>query len=379
MITDPVLASGRLTIDLAALVANWRFLEQKAAAAECAAVVKANAYGCGIEPVVDALTAAGCNTYFVAVPEEGLRVRNTAPQARCFVLNGLFSNAAADYHKAGLIPVLGSVPEFSAWAAYAKSIGTPLPCALQMDSGMTRLGISPTELEKLVANRAITDQLDFKLFITHYACADDIGHPKTYAQREVFLHSTALLPEVPRSAANSAAILQMDGHEFDLVRPGIALYGGEALNDTPNPMRQVAKLEARIVQIRQARTGDTVGYGGAETLKRDSRIAYVSVGYADGYHRAASHYGVPMRAVAPAARAAFNGSVIKGVGRISMDLSAFDVTDIPENSISPGDWIELFGDAIHVDDVAKAAGTIGYELLTGLGHRYARRYVGDDG
>lgn len=379
MTANPDLAGGRLTIDLDALVSNWRHLAACAGDAQCAAVVKANAYGCGIEPVVTALWRAGCRTFFVAVPEEGLRVKSAAPEATCFVLNGLFASAARTYLEAGLTPILGSVPEVKTWADTARAEATALPCALHVDSGMTRLGMTHDELTQVVADDALMRHLDVKLFMTHYACADDIGHDQTARQREAFLKAAALLPGVSRSAANSAADLQKDGHAFELARPGVALYGAEALNNVPNPMQPVVKLEGRIVQIRHAKAGDAVGYGGAEVLTRDSRIAYISVGYADGYHRGASHMGVPMRNVAPPAQAAFKGTRINGIGRISMDLSAFDVTDIPEDQICAGDWIELFGDTVAVDDVARAAGTIGYELLTGLGNRYSRTYVGGDG
>ncbi len=379
MTVNPDLAGGRLTIDLGAIVSNWRLLADRAGAAECAAVVKANAYGCGIEPVVTALSNAGCETFFVAVPQEGIRVKQTMPDVRCFVLNGLFTSAVPIYLAKGLTPILDSLPEIETWVEAAKEQGNPLPCAVHMDSGMTRLGLTLKELESVVSNPGIITNLDVQLLMTHYACADDIGHAQTEQQREVFLSGAALLPGVPRSAANSAAILQQKDHEFELVRPGVAIYGGEALNDTPNPMQQVVKLEGRIVQIRTAKAGDAVGYGGAEVLSRDSRVAYISVGYADGYHRGASQKGVAMRQVAPPAQAAFNRTIINGVGRISMDLCAFDVTDIPETEIAAGDWIELFGDVIHVDDVAKASGTIGYELLTGLGNRYSRIYVGSDG
>ncbi len=372
----PDLAGGRLTIDLGALVDNWRNLDNLAGSAECSAVVKANTYGCGIAPVTAALANAGCKTFFVALPEEGIQVKDTAPDARCFVLNGLFADAAPHYLKHNLIPILGSVPEVVAWAAFANQQGAPLPCALHMDSGMTRLGMSPAELAHVTKTPSLTDHIDIRLFMTHYACADDIGHPQTIAQRNAFMEVATSFPGVPCSAANSAAILQNDGHAFDLVRPGIALYGGEALNDVPNPMKPVATLEARIIQIRSANTGDAVGYGAAEVLQRDTRIAYVATGYADGYHRAASNQGVPMRDVASPAKAAFKGTIINGIGRISMDMCGFDVTDVPENGIAAGDWIELFGDTIALDDVARAAGTIGYEMLTGLGARYQRSYVG---
>jgi len=376
MSIDPDLAGGRLTIDLGALARNWTLLDERAGNADCGAVVKADGYGCGIEHVVPALAKAGCKTFFVAVPEEGRKLRSVASDNDCYILNGLFPKAAKFVIENRLRPVLGSLNQVELWAEASREAGRPLPCAIQMDSGMTRLGLSFEELEQLVADTDLMALLDIKLFMTHYACADDIGHPKTETQRELFKQASQLLPNVPRSAANSAADLQDAGHAFDLARPGIALYGGEALNNIDNPVEPVVTLEGRINQIRIAKAGDAVGYGAAETLKRSSRIAYLSVGYADGYHRATSNMGVPMRAVSQPASAAFKGYILKGVGRVSMDVCAFDMTDIPPDEIAEGDWVELFGKTIPVDDVARAAGTIGYELLTGLGHRYSRTYVG---
>ena len=377
----PELAGGRLSIDLGALVSNWKLLAKYAGHAECSAVVKANAYGCGIEPVVEELFNAGCRTFFVALPEEGIRVKTTAPDARCFVLNGLFNDAAPYYLEHGLTPILGSLEEVVTWTALAKTQKQSLPCAIQMDTGMTRLGMSKREIERLITTDHWMNAIDPQLFMTHYACADDVGHPKTEHQREAFIQGSYLLPGTPRSAANSAAILQAafsqaEGHQFDLVRPGIALYGGEALNNVANPMKTVVTLEGRIIRIRLVKAGETVGYGASETLKKDCRIAYISVGYADGYHRGASNMGVPMRALSGATQAAFKGQTINGVGRISMDISAFDVSDFNENEIAAGDWIELFGNTVALDDAARAAGTIGYELLTAMDARLNRIYIG---
>ena len=375
MSIDPDLAGGRLTINLGALARNWKLLNKNAGDAECGAVVKADGYGCGIERTVPALINAGCKTFFVAVPDEGQALRSAAPDQDCYVLNGLFPNAAKFLIQNQLRPVLGSLNQVRLWVQASKAAECPLPCAIQIDSGMNRLGLSVNELRQLVADDSLTARLDIKLLMTHYACADDIDHPKTETQREVFRQASELLPNVPRSAANSAANIQANDHTFDLTRPGIALYGGEALNNVDNPMEPVVTLEGRINQIRTVKSGEAVGYGATQTLTRNSRIAYLSVGYADGYLRASSNMGVPMRAMAPAARAAFKGYILNGVGRISMDLCAFDVTDIPLNEIAEGDWIELFGKTIPIDGVARAAGTIGYELLTSLGHRYARTYV----
>ncbi|MDD9910963.1 MAG: alanine racemase [Ahrensia sp.] len=374
MTTDADLAGGRLTIDLGALQRNWGKLRDRSGAAECGAVVKADAYGCGIEQVVPALEKAGCRTFFVAVPQEGISLRAVAPEPACYILNGLFPKAAKALIENRLRPVLGSMNQLHLWADAARIHGAPLPCALHVDTGMNRLGLSLEELRDAVADQDLMAQLDVQLLMTHFACADDVDHPKTDVQRAVFDMAADMLPGVPRSAANSAASLQ--GFGYDLARPGVAMYGGEALNDVDNAMEVVVTLEGRINQIRTVKKGETVGYGATETMIRESRIAYLSLGYADGYHRAASHMGVPMREVAAPARAAYKGQRLKGVGRISMDLCAFDVTDVPPNEIAEGDWIELFGPNIAVDDVARAAGTIGYELLTGMGRRYSRRYVG---
>lgn len=369
------LAGSRITVDLNALVANWRVLRDRGNGAAAGAVVKANAYGCGIEPVVEVLQAAGCHTFFVAVGEEGLRVKAVAPDARCFVLNGLFPDAAPILADAELTPVLGASDQAQWWVDEAKRRGTRLPCALHLDTGMERLGFDLLGLKSLINDPALMAHLDVQLLMTHFACADDVGHAKTALQMERIRQASALLPDVPVSCANSAANLQMDGLEGALTRPGIALYGGEALNDVENPMQTVVTLEGRICQIRNAKAGEAVGYGASETLTRDTRLAYVSVGYADGYLRSGSNSGVPMRFVAPGAKAAINGTVLNGVGRISMDLAAFDVTDLPPDGVKAGDWIELFGPTIPVDDVARAAGTIGYELLTGLSRRAHRVYL----
>jgi len=369
------LAGSRITVDLDALVSNWRLLRDRGNGASAGAVVKANAYGCGIEQVVEALSGAGCETFFVAVGEEGLRVRAVAPDARCFVLNGLFPDAAPILAEAGLIPVLGGADQLAFWSQEAERIGRTLPCALHLDTGMERLGFDLLGLKSVINETARMVHLDVQLLMTHFACADDVGHAKTTLQMERLRQASALLPDVPLSCANSAATLQMDGLEGALIRPGVALYGAEALNDVANPMRPVVTLEGRVCQLRTAKAGEAVGYGATETLKRDTKLAYVSVGYADGYLRAASNSGVPMRFVAPGAKAAFQGAELDGVGRISMDLAAFDVTDLPPQSIKTGDWIELFGPSVPVDDVARAAGTIGYELLTGLSRRAHRVYL----
>ena len=358
------LAGGRLRIDLAALAANWRALAKRAAPAECAAVVKADAYGLGIERAVPALVAAGCRTFFVALPGEGVRVRAAAPGAAVYVLNGLFADGLDALRRHRLRPVLGTMEDVRRLADSA-----PMPAALHIDTGMTRLGLSVAEAERL-AGDPLRDRLDLRVVMTHFACADERGHPMTDRQREAFRHVANLFPGVPRSVGNSAATLVAGGNGMDLVRPGVALYGAEAVDDPP--LQTVVTLEGRIVQLREAAAGETVGYGATRTLARPSRVAIVSVGYADGFPRAAGD-GVPLRAVVPKAHGWLCGRTVPIVGRVSMDLTAYDVTDVAD--AREGDWLEMFGPHVPVDDVARAAGTIGYELLTGLSRRVARTYI----
>ncbi len=363
---------GRLTIDLVALAENWRFLAAQAATAECAAAVKGDGYGLGLEQTVATLSAVGCRTFFVALPEEGVRARAIAPDATIHVLNGLFEDALALYHAHRLIPVLGSMTELRLWADEALKLGEKLPATLHVDTGMNRMGLRVEEALALGVSPGPLEALDLQLVISHLACADSPGHPLTALQLERFRRVAAVFPHVRKSLANSAGILTGPEFHFDLVRPGIALYGGRALAGQPNPMRTVATLEGRIMLVRNVPRGETVGYGAAEICTRDSRIAILSIGYADGFHRAAGG-----TTATPGARAAIEGHPVRLFGRISMDLLAIDVTDLPHGLGERGQWVELFGPRIPVDEVAAHGGTIGYELLTGLGHRYGRRYLGD--
>lgn len=363
---DESLAGGRLTIDLGALVANWRALRDRAAPAECAAVVKADAYGLGIEHVVPALARAGCRTFFVALPAEGVRARAVAPDATIYVLNGLQGlHHDTFWHEHALQPVVGTEAELD----HVQLAG--IDCALHIDTGMTRLGLRVDEARQLAMSRA-RESINITLLMTHFACADDRDHPMTHRQREEFDRIADRFPGVPRSFSNSAATLdRMSGHH--LARPGVAIYGAEALNGEA-ALAPVVTLEGRVATVREARRGETVGYGGTATLTHDSRIAVVSVGYADGYPRAASGSGVPMRYVNGGAQGFVHERFVPVIGRVSMDLTAFDVTDVPD--VEEGDWIEMFGPHVMIDDVARAAGTIGYELLTSLGNRFARTYIG---
>lgn len=359
--------SGVLTIDLSALMENWRTLAARVAPAECAAVVKANAYGLGIERAAPALWAAGARTFFVALLDEGVTLRALLPEAQIYVLSGLLPGTGADFVAPRLRPVLGSLPEIADWARLCAARGTNLPAAVHVDTGMNRLGLSLEEAFALVERGA---GFTPALIMTHLACADTPGHPLTALQRERFAKVAAAFPGVPASLANSAGCLGGRDLHFDLARPGIALYGGVAVAGTP-ALKPVVRLEVPVIQVRDGLPGDSVGYGAAQRLTRRSRIAVLSFGYADGFFRAfGSADGKP------GADAIIAGRRCPLVGRVSMDLTAVDVTDLPEGAVARGDMAVILGAGIGVDELAAHGGTIGYEVLTSLGRRYRRVYVG---
>ena len=378
---DPRIAGGRLTVDLDALAENYRLLQRRAGPARAAGVVKANAYGLGATRVGKALWNAGCRTFFVALPQEGIELRAALPDADIYVLNGTFGPEAAPAFAAHrLMPVIGSPADISSWEAFGWNDGaSPRPCAIHVDTGMNRLGLTPDEALAFAADNALTGALTPRLLMSHLACGDDAGHPLNRRQLESFQAVRAAFDGIESSLSNSAGIFLGPDFAFDLVRPGIALYGGQPCNGGENPMRAVATLEARVVQVRRARSGDTASYGAHGRLSRDSVIAIVSVGYADGYHRSSSFAGVPLRQSVLAGGHGFvHGKRVPVLGRVTMDLTLFDVTDLGPEGVAVGDWIELMGPNISVDEAATAAGTISYEMLTSLGRRYQRRYVGGE-
>ena len=367
---EPELAGGILTIDLAALTDNWRYLKAQASDAECAAVVKADAYGLGMAPVARALWAAGCRTFFVALPHEGERLRRILREAVIYVLDGLLAGTARFYHEHGLRPVLSSLPEVREWAAFCREVEMRLPAALRVDTGMNRLGLTEEEVRQLAADRESLGACRIVLVMSHLACADEPGNPMNTRQRERFEALRALLPPATASLANSAGTLMGAAFHYSLVRPGIALYGGNPFTGRPNPMKPVVSLYAPVLQVRRLRKGESVGYGATWRAERPSRIAVLGLGYADGYLRALSW---PARD--GPAQVVIGGQYAPVVGRVSMDSICVDVTDVPEELAERGVRAEIIGPHLSVDELSKWAGTIPYEILTSLGHRYTRLYV----
>ena len=364
---QPKEAGGLLTIDLDAIVANWRIMKDRSGDAETAAVVKADAYGCGISPVAEALAGAGCRTFFVAHPFEGRSARTVAPEAAIYVLNGLPLGTAETFAAADLRPVLGSLEELGEWRAFAKANGWQGGAALHIDTGINRLGLSVEEAIALAQGTAAARD-GITLLMSHLACAETPAHPLNAKQLGLFLEMRALFLGIPGSLANSSGIFLGPDALHDLVRPGVALYGANPTPGHMNPMHPVVTLEGRIVQVREIASGDSVGYGATWIAARNSRIAIVSIGYADGLLRSASSSGRE-----PRAEVGFGDKRCPVVGRISMDLFAVDVTDA-HRVPARGDWVSLLDENFGVDELAAHAGTIGYEILTSLGHRYHRIY-----
>lgn len=363
--TGPAFAPALLTIDLDALAWNWRFLADKAAPAKAAAVVKANGYGLGSTPVVTALSQAGCRLFFTAHLSEAIAVRAALPDPtiEVGVLNGLMAGEEDAYPQHNLFPVLNDLSQVDRWAAYCRAHGVR-PAAVQVDSGMSRLGLPTAEAEALAGDPSRMDGFDCRYLMSHMACADEPSHPLNVQQRDRF---AALVSRIPHQfamlSASSASFLGPEWR-FDYIRPGVALYGGRPDAVGPNPLRQVIKLEGKIVQIQDVDAPQTVGYGAGHKVEGPGRIATIGVGYADGY----------LRSLSNKATAVLHGVTVPLVGRVSMDVTTFDISAVPDAKV--GDMLELIGPSHTIDDLADQAGTIGYEILTSLGNRYARRFVG---
>jgi alanine racemase len=363
-------AGGILTVDLSALEANYKTLRSASVPAECAAVVKADGYGLGLEPVAGQLMQAGCNTFFVADLAEGKRLRKAVPRATIYILNGLPQETGQVFADHNLRPVIGSSAELAEWDAFCSGAKWDGGFALHVDTGMNRLGVSVEEAAA-IAPRIDTENHGIKLIMSHFVASQFVESPRNEEQMLSFRNVRALFRGVPASIANSSGIFLGGSAHLDLVRPGAALFGINPTPSKPNPMKPVIELKVRIVKLRDVAFGETVGYDATWTARRPSRIAIATMGYADGFFRSAG--GNDQR---PGGSLIVSGKPCPIVGRISMDLIALDVTDLPPGSIKRGDFATVIGDGRDVDAAGEMLGTIGYEVLTGLGRRYARVYKG---
>jgi alanine racemase len=364
----PPAPAARFSVSLGALGDNYRTLVRRAAPAAVAPVVKANAYGIGLEPVVKTLAAQGADMFFVARLEEGFALRALLPRVRIFVLDGLRAGAAAAHDSYRLTPVLNTLEEIAEWGAHAREKRVTLDAALHVDTGMNRSGLTHDEAALLAdeARRRLSG-IRVALIMSHLASADEPGSKKNRVQLERFLAALDRLPPAPASLAATAGIDLGREYLFDIVRPGLGLYGGNPQPGRANPYARVVSLTARALQLRDVAKGDTVGYGGGFTAHRPTVLAVVPLGYADGLHRAMGVHGY----------AAAGGMRVPFAGRISMDLVMLDVTDVPASERVPGMEIEFLGDTISLEDAAFAGGTINHEILTSLSPRATRVYLED--
>lgn len=362
---DTALTGGEIIVDLGALVENYNQLKSQAAPADVAAVVKADAYGLGTSVVVKALLGAGCDRFFVAHLDEALAVRAVTSEAEVYVLNGLWAGAEATAIAADIIPVLNSLDQLLRWRKAAQSQGRKLPAVLQIDTGMARLGLPAEEIAEVVDDPGLLSDYDLRYVMSHFACADDRRSPVTADQALAFERLVSQLPSAPRSIANSAACLSQAHRPGDLVRAGLALYGGAPFSEGPNPMRPVLRVRARVVQIRRVPEGAGIGYGHTYHAQSPRQIATIAVGYADGWPRNLSNRG-----------AAYLGDKrLPIIGQVSMDSTMVDISDLEPGELKSGDYVDLIGPHQTIEEVAALSGTISYEILTNLSRRFSRRYL----
>jgi alanine racemase len=350
-----------LEIDLDAVAQNWRFLAGMHGGAT-AAVLKADAYGTGAALVAPKLFAAGCRHFLTAHLSEAVAIRHLVPGAMLAVLHGILPGEEPIFAEHDIWPVLCSLEEASRWRAFGQT--KQLPALLHVDTGMARSGLSPRDIAAVRNDPYLLGGLDLRYVMTHLVSAEAPGDGTNAIQEKRFYESKTLFPTAGASLANSAGMFLGQKFTADLARPGAALFGINPTPGRPNPMRPVVRLTARILQIRHVTPGESVGYNGTWTAEKPSRIATVAVGYADGF----------LRSLSNRATARFDGIKIPLVGRVSMDLTTYDVTAAP--NAKPGDSLELIGPGHDADDLAVEAGTNGYEILTSLGRRYQRRYFG---
>lgn len=359
--------SGRLTIDLDAIGENWKRLNEASGAAETGAVVKADAYGLGLDAVAPALLSAGARRFYVAQAAEGARLRAFAPEAEIVVLAPVTPAGLSICREAGLVVTLNNPDALHAWRSEAATSGAYLPAAIHIDTGMTRLGFDWRSVAEVWSALDDREQTAIVEASSHLACADEPEHPLNDAQLKRFEEATASLPKsLRRSLANSSGVFLGPAYRQSCVRPGMAIYGLNPMPGRANPMTPAVRLDVRVLQVRTLSETESVGYGATATARAGTVIATIAAGYADGLHRALSNAGAVF----------VDGVAAPIVGRVSMDLIAVDVSAMPKDSIKAGDFAEAIGPHQSADALAEAAGTIGYEVLTSLGRRYERRYIG---
>jgi len=369
----PAGATGVVTVDLGQIRANWRALAKRVAPAGCAAVVKADAYGLGAARVIPALYQAGCRSFFVATLGEAIAARSSAPGATIYVLDGILPGSISELAAISARPVMTSLDEARAWSSLARDDCPAPAAALHVDTGLNRLGMSAARFEALLTDKELLARLDIALLVSHLACADDAKHPMNAEQLAVFKTRCAKLPKARASLAASDGLMLGKGYHFDLVRPGYALYGGQATPQRICPVGPVVRVSARILQVEDVQAGARIGYSATYRANAPRRIATIAAGYADGIFRHASASDGEQNGMV-----SIRGRLAPVVGRVSMDLITVDITDLGDPAPQRGDFVDLIGPDLPLEAVGLNARTIGYEVLTRIGARFHRHYIDSD-
>ncbi|HEY0122949.1 MAG TPA: alanine racemase [Rhizobium sp.] len=359
-------ATGYLTIDLAAISRNYEAVAAAVAPVKAAAVVKADAYGLGVDRVAPALYGSGCRDFFVAQFGEAEKLRpHLEAGARIYVLNGLQPGTEVACAEAGIIPVLNAMEQYKRWNSTALAQGRVLPAVLQFDTGMSRLGIPPEDREALAAELAQSSSVEIMFIMSHLASADEPDNGQNAEQLAEMRKIAAEFPQFGISFANSGGVFLGPDYHGILTRAGIAVYGGALTAGKSNPLQPVVRLDVAVVQTRTVQPGTLIGYGGTHAARAEMRLATLAAGYADGLPRSLSDRGAVY----------YHGVRLPIVGRVSMDSLTIDVTALPPDTLTLGSLVEVLGPHQTPEDLAKSAGTISYEILTGLGQRYHREYL----
>lgn len=364
-------APAILTVDLDAVRANYRLLAETASGTRCAAAVKADGYGLGMTTIARVLAAEGCDCFFVENLNEGMELRaalsDSWPDATIYVVKGYYSGQPDVFLEHSLRPVLVTTGQITGWLEVIGKHG-PLPSILKVNTGMNRLGLDEADARALAVDETALDTLKPDYLMSHLACSEDPDHPMNAAQRGKFDELRALFPDLPATMAGSGGTMMGADYHYDMVRPGIGLYGGNPFAKLPNPFAEVVHLKGKILQVREIDRGESVGYGATHRAHGPARIAIAGAGYADGYGRGFDNRGF----------AVLNGIEVPVVGRVSMGSVAVDISECAPGSVSPGDELTLLGDGVTLDDASRTSGRSPYELLTSLSQCPKRRYIGQD-
>ncbi len=364
--------SGRLLIDLDAIASNYRTLRNQLGSVACGACVKADSYGLGMLKVAPVLAREGCEDFFFSFLERAVRLRAKLPNVRIHIFTGLAAGKPSDFVEHNLIPVLNSLDDIKLWSDFCSKSGVAHRADIHIDTGMLRLGLTPSDVVTVMNNPSLVSGLNIDLVMSHLACADDAMSPMNGQQLSDFSKSCDVFAAKRLSLANSSGIFINPDYHFNLARPGAALYGINPTPDKPSPLKQVVQLQGKILQVRCVDTPQSVGYGASHIISEPGRIATVGVGYADGY----------LRHLSGNATVYLGDIAVPVIGRVSMDFITIDISSVPAqfgHLCEPGMAVDLIGPHHDVDALATQAGTIGYEILTSLGNRFHRRYLGGNG